>query len=344
MKKWTVMLIPHDRSSSRTLTVSSAHFWTPLMCLAVLVFACAFLFQRQWTLSQHYETTRQEAITARQQPVMTTAEQEELDALREELGELREESESLRAANEADRTAYREGISSVTARLNEVLEIESQLRTVTGLAPRKQVAPVEPITADGQGGPPEGFGTIVLARQDQRLRPPFLIYGMSRPSADLIMQEMDLRTGSMHELLRDIETQRDRIERTPSVWPLMARAGKISSDFGWRKDPFSRRLRHHDGVDFAAPTGTKVISTAKGTVVEAGWRQYYGNVVRIDHGNGLETLYAHLSKTLVKEGEFVMRSDLIGLVGSTGRSTGAHLHYEVREKGAPIDAGKYLGG
>ena len=344
MKKWTVMLIPHDRSSSRTLTVSSVHFWVPVACLAVLVFACAFLFLRQWTMSQRYESTRQEAIAARQQPVMSTAEQEELQALREEIVELREESGVLRATSEADRAAYREGISSVTARLNEVLEVESQVRTVTGLAPRQQVAPAEPIAADGQGGPPEGFGTMVLARQDVRLRPPFLIYGMSRPSADLIIQEMDLRAGSLNELLKDIENQRDRIERTPSVWPLVARTGKITSDFGWRKDPFSRRLRHHDGVDFGAPTGTKVMATAKGTVVEAGWQKYYGNVVRIDHGNGLQTLYAHLSKTLAKVGDFVMRSDIVGLVGSTGRSTGSHLHYEVREDGSPVDAGQYLGG
>lgn len=346
MKKWTVMLIPHDRSSSRTLTMTAAHVWVPVGFLLILTFAAAFLFQRERVLSAQYRQLETEAVrSAFSAGTPLSGEQvRELEKLRTENGALREKAESLESASEADRAAYRESIETVTARLNEVLEVETQVRNLTGLAPHKP-ANQEDFSGvgSGQGGPPGGDGDIVLARRSDQMRPPHVIYGMSSPSADLIVQEIEVRTGSLQELLRDIETQRDEIDRMPSVWPVSGRQGKMTSTFGYRKDPFTRRVRHHDGVDIAARTGTRVIATAKGKVVEAGYDGYYGYVVKIDHGNGLETWYAHLSQCLVKAGESVKRSQIVGAIGTTGRTTGPHLHYEVRKQGKPVDAGQYLG-
>ncbi|MFP4502041.1 MAG: peptidoglycan DD-metalloendopeptidase family protein [Candidatus Hydrogenedentota bacterium] len=345
MKQWTVMLIPHDRSNRRTLTVNAVHIWLPVIALALLVFASAFLFQRQRALARQNHAMQEAVRKAEEgEAALNASQTARLESLAEEIARLRQEKTELEAAKESDRAAYRESIGAVTARLNEVLEIESRIRSVTGLAPRAESTPADMNLGSGKGGPPEGFGATVLARHDERLRPPVLIYGMSRPSADLIIQEMSLRTGSLSELIDDIEVQRDRIERTPSIWPVARRAGQITSDFGYRKDPFTRRIRHHDGVDIAAPTGTTVRASAKGTVIEATRDRYYGYLVKIDHGNDLHTWYAHLSKCLVEKGDFVMRSDPIGRVGTTGRSTGPHLHYEVRENGQPINAGQYLGG
>lgn len=125
--------------------------------------------------------------------------------------------------------------------------------------------------------------------------------------------------------------------------PTMAPAdGWISSGFGYRFSPFTNRRTHHKGIDFAAEIGTPIKAPAHGRVSRVGYDKGYGNHITIDHGNGLSTKYAHCSKTFVQEGEKIQRGQLIGLVGNTGRSTGPHLHYEVRRDGVAINPRKYL--
>ncbi|MCK0512831.1 M23 family metallopeptidase [Aromatoleum buckelii] len=116
----------------------------------------------------------------------------------------------------------------------------------------------------------------------------------------------------------------------------------ISSGFGNRSDPFRRRLAFHSGVDFPAPTGTQISASAGGRVIFAGRRPDYGLTVEIDHGAGLATRYAHASKLHVKVGQVVLPGDRIASIGSTGRSTGAHLHFEVLKDGLIVDPTSYL--
>jgi len=118
----------------------------------------------------------------------------------------------------------------------------------------------------------------------------------------------------------------------------------LSSDFGGRSDPFNGRRRMHQGIDIPGPLGTPVYATADGVVQRAGWANGYGNLVEINHGNGLETRYGHLSKLIAQPNERVRRGQLIGLMGSTGRSTGSHLHYEVRIAGAAVNPMPYIEG
>ena len=117
---------------------------------------------------------------------------------------------------------------------------------------------------------------------------------------------------------------------------------RISSTFGNRKDPFTGRLAFHSGIDFAAPQGSTVLAAGSGTVSFVGQMSGYGNVVEITHGNGLVTRYGHLSAFLVSEGQKVETGDAIARVGSTGRSTGPHLHFEVRRTDNAVDPGRYL--
>ncbi|MGO4330745.1 M23 family metallopeptidase [Cupriavidus sp. 2TAF22] len=128
--------------------------------------------------------------------------------------------------------------------------------------------------------------------------------------------------------------------RVPRVMPVAA--GYDASGFGWRFDPFSGRRTPHDGVDFSAPVGTPVVAAAGGVVVAAEWHPEYGNLIDIDHGNGLKTRYAHASRMLVKPGDLVKPGQQIALVGSTGRSTGAHLHFEVHVDGVPQNPNRFL--
>lgn len=145
-------------------------------------------------------------------------------------------------------------------------------------------------------------------------------------------------TGLLNKKLEEIFKQnKDKIRfvnASPSVLPVQ---GWITSEFGIRKHPIAHRYRMHNGVDIASPVGTMIKAPASGKVVFSGRESGYGNVILIDHGYGVVTMYAHLNRIYVKQGVQVKRDDLLGEVGSTGSTTGPHLHYEVHVDGMPSD-------
>jgi murein DD-endopeptidase MepM/ murein hydrolase activator NlpD len=116
----------------------------------------------------------------------------------------------------------------------------------------------------------------------------------------------------------------------------------VTSLFGYRSDPFFGSTAFHSGIDFRAAYGQTVRATAAGTITKAGRFGGYGNMVEIDHGNGFATRFAHLSQVLVHDGQKIARGAVVGQAGSTGRSTGSHLHYEVRENGRPVNPVNFL--
>ena len=149
------------------------------------------------------------------------------------------------------------------------------------------------------------------------------------------------------ESINDLDLALERLDaarRTARKLPFGNPSPKssITSRFGNRTDPFLGRLALHAGIDFRASTGTQIRSTGAGTVIVAGRNGGYGNMVEIDHGDGLTTRYAHLSRVLVKVGDHVEAADPVGLSGTTGRSTGPHLHYEVRREGKAVDPMRFL--
>ena len=126
----------------------------------------------------------------------------------------------------------------------------------------------------------------------------------------------------------------------PSGIPI--KKGSRSSNFGWRIDPFTKVKTFHEGTDFVAKTGEPILAAAGGFVIFSGTHYQYGNMIDIDHGNGLSTRYAHADKLLVNVGQLVLPGEKIALVGSTGRSTGPHLHYEIRMNNIPRNPNRYL--
>ncbi len=126
----------------------------------------------------------------------------------------------------------------------------------------------------------------------------------------------------------------------PSAWPI---EGVLRSSFGGRSDPFSGEGAFHTGIDISAPIGTPVHATADGVILSAGWSGGYGKLVVVDHGNGFQTYYAHLSQFSAVPGEEVRRGQVIAYSGATGKATGPHMHYEVRLAGTPINPYRYLG-
>jgi len=128
----------------------------------------------------------------------------------------------------------------------------------------------------------------------------------------------------------------------PSTKPILAKY-RLSSKFGNRFHPTLYRWRFHGGVDMACPKGTKIHIPADGVVVKSGWNGGYGNYIKVKHGNGYETVYGHLSKVSVKKGQKIKKGDVIGKVGSTGRSTGAHLHYEIIKNKKRVNPERFFG-
>ena len=159
---------------------------------------------------------------------------------------------------------------------------------------------------------------------------------------DLLEKEMYVQAKSYDEVAQMAKEQEIRMENIPAIQPVMNKDLKrVASGYGMRIDPVYHVRKFHQGMDFTAPTGTEVFATGNAKVTFSGWKQGYGNTVILDHGFGYETLYAHLYKSLVRKGQKVRRSDIIALVGNTGKSTGPHLHYEVRLNGRPVDPRNY---
>ena len=145
---------------------------------------------------------------------------------------------------------------------------------------------------------------------------------------DQTLQDFVQTQTAVSELRTNWEKQLDWLQTLPTGLPVRGDY-RISSGFGIRNDPFTGGLAMHEGLDFTANTGTQVIATAKGTVTRSGWDFGYGNVIEVQHAEGFSTRYAHLSKRIAQVGDTVDRGSVLGEVGSTGRSTGPHLHYEV---------------
>ena len=136
-----------------------------------------------------------------------------------------------------------------------------------------------------------------------------------------------------------LSSKADRLALTPTLAPT---AGVLTAGYGARSDPFTGQQEFHTGIDISTPSGNRIVAPAAGIVVKVGWENGYGKTVQVAHGFGINTFYAHLETARVLEGQRVKRGDLLGLTGSSGRSTGPHLHYEVRVAGRPVDPLDYV--
>jgi murein DD-endopeptidase MepM/ murein hydrolase activator NlpD len=172
--------------------------------------------------------------------------------------------------------------------------------------------------AIGGAATPDAVGPVTPG-----LRSPEDTFGLLRE----LLERLETRLRSVQT---DVDKRNALAAATPSIWPAQ---GWLTSTVGQRRDPITGQRDFHEGLDIAADRGSQVFATADGKVIQASYEGAYGNLIVIDHGYGLETRYGHLSAYRVRVGEQVKRGDLVGLVGSTGRSTGSHLHYEVRVNG-----------
>jgi murein DD-endopeptidase MepM/ murein hydrolase activator NlpD len=179
----------------------------------------------------------------------------------------------------------------------------------------------------GQGGPAPMSGRDLSVTEFNQM-----LAEMAR-----VLDDRSDKLGVLDSLLMD-----DRLARKTIPTTMPVNAGYYSSNYGYRLDPITGRSTFHTGVDIIAAPGTDVLAAAGGVVATSAHVAEYGNIVEVDHDNGLTSRYAHLSKSLVRVGDVVMKGQVIAKVGSSGRTTGPHLHFEVREKGIPLNPNKFL--
>jgi murein DD-endopeptidase MepM/ murein hydrolase activator NlpD len=221
-------------------------------------------------------------------------------------------------------------INTLKDKLVELHEFKKQIRIIANIdSPDKQD------TLYGMGGSiPEDLDTTT----DLKKKNDELVRGMHEQIGQLDMATLQQEREFEH-LLERINKQRNLLARTPAIRPT---DGWVTSRFGYRKSPFTGRRELHKGLDISNRKGTPILATADGVVSYAGKKGLYGTIMIIDHGHGLQTRYAHLNKTLKKKYERVKRGDVIAQMGNTGRSSGPHLHYEVRLNGVPVNPSKYI--
>lgn len=220
-----------------------------------------------------------------------------------------------------DITERLEGLAAANSRFYEIAGIENS---------------IEGEEMFGIGGGGDGEGPSDLTDEEY--------YRMTVATLNREIEELSERTElqeqSFTELISFLEGQENFLSCTPSIKPTK---GFICSGFGYRRDPFTKKLRMHEGIDVANKHGTPIYAGADGIVSFTGVRSGYGFCVTVDHGYGMESLYAHMSSILVDEGDTVKRGvDKLGLMGCTGKCVGSHLHYEVHINGVPVDPMNYI--
>ncbi len=206
----------------------------------------------------------------------------------------------------------RGALSQVEAKVKEAFQREQELRLALGITPKPPGYTRLPI---GGPGVPKDWQVERLVR-------------LAQAEAE-----------GMRYLKEVLEHKLELARSLPSLMPAR---GVITSGFGWRRDPVYGDWRFHAGLDIAAPPGTPIVAAADGVVVSAGWHQGYGKVVEISHGHGIATFYAHCSRIAVRVGQRVRRGQIIAYIGATGKTTGPHLHYEVRVNGVPQNPERFI--
>jgi len=236
----------------------------------------------------------------------------------------------LRENNQAQKMqiqAFKEKIASFEKQMSKLMQFDAKLRIITNLDPSAEKGQYV-----GIGGPDEGLVVDYEKRQDLQIK---------KMHSDLenLQVEAAVQEESFVELKEFLEDKKSLLASTPSIWPVR---GWLTSGFGKRISPFTGRRKMHDGLDIASRTGTPIVAPADGRVTYVGVERSYGKLLVIDHGYGVITRYGHNSKIFVKVRDKVKRGQKIASVGNTGRSTGPHLHYEVRVNGVPVNPRNYI--
>ena len=313
--RWTIVLFRGIRATP--LKISVRKKTVKRVLLAVVILAVVQVGVLAQYVSQTTRVTDQGA---------------ELEGLKAELSQSKEQA-----------VGFSEAIDDMQQRVLTIQTLNEKLQVMFGLAPEK----AQDADAEGQGGEEVSYAAVLDGATGMRD-----VDGENpgNPGARMAAEIkgrlawLERHTArQLHMLARLEKTAGERVglwAATPSIWPVK---GPVSSRFGPRISPFTGKRAFHAGLDISGPRGKTVRAPAKGKVVEAAYDTKIGNFIRINHRYGVETIYGHLSKILVRSGQQVKRGDVLGLIGSTGRySTGPHLHYQIAVNDKVVDPLQYI--
>ncbi len=298
-----IILVSDRMATARSIKITLRHLALAVAGLVLTVLAVSSLFS--YVTVRHAAEVRLPFLQSLLMSVREQETQKTQDFLRENLNAM----------------AVRLG--QMQAQLMRLDTLGERLGQLSGIKAQE----TKPVDKPGQGGP--------LIAPTKPLTPD----GLQRQLDQLSRQ---LESKSDYLGLIESELMDERVKRNQLPTSLPVNAHWNASGFGWRIDPFTGEQAMHEGIDFIADAGTQIAAAAAGIVVTAERHPQYGNLVEIDHGNELITRYAHASRLLVKQGALVKRGQKIAEVGTTGRSTGPHLHFEVRFKGAAQNPNRFL--
>jgi len=299
-----IILVSNSLAKTRSVSLNSVH----LMMVAVIVFTLFIMA----VLAAEYAIVRFQPgrISNEMRAWLATAQNHE--QLKQQ-AYLRESLDTMAIS-----------LGQMQARLLRLDSLGTRLVKIAGMKPNE--IDFSRLPAQGGAYVPAGQQDVTLASMNQQLG-----------SLSSLMTDRGDKLAALETLL-----QQDRLRKKLLNTIAPVSSGWYSSNFGWRLDPFTGKSAMHEGVDYVVPQGTPIHAAASGIVVYADMHPQFGNLVEIDHGNDILTRYAHASKLYVHVGDVVKRGQLISLVGSTGRSTGNHLHFEVRFKGLAQNPIRFL--
>ncbi len=297
-----IILVSDRLATAKTVTLTGRHVFAAIAGLGALVIVLATLFS--------YVTVRH-AAEIRLPFLQNLVRAISLDEAQKSKEFVRENINSM---------AVRLG--QMQAQLTRLDSLGERLAALAGMKPEK----IQETPKEGRGGP---------LIQPRSLTPDEL-----QDALDKLSRQVELRTATLTALEERLLEERIRKSFLPTALPVQAQWN--ASGFGWRVDPFTGEAAIHEGIDFTAEMGTTIKAAAAGVVITVEKHPQYGNMVEIDHGNDLITRYAHSSKVFVKTGALVRRGQKIAEVGSSGRSTGPHLHFEVRIRGVAQNPNRFL--
>lgn len=313
-----ILCVSDDGLRRMTVTINPlTHVILPAFILALVLVALSF--NRWFGMPQLEQTPQTLALDTQSTAVLYQGMEQQLATL---------------SALQTAFTNYRVDVDTLSVRLGT---LEAEILRLNTLAKRIVLkAKLDPKEFGLDKAPALGGYTLpAWDESEQKFSTTELLASLNSTELETDRQRSIL--DSLHQI---IEGQSIDAQTEPSLPP--TESGYVSSRFGFRTDPFKGTKRHHQGVDFAGPEGTSIFSIGAGVISFVGVKGGYGNVVEIDHGEGIKSRYAHLKMVLVQQGTTVQKGDWIALMGSTGRSTGPHLHLEILKDGQAIDPLAFL--
>jgi len=243
-----------------------------------------------------------------------------------ELSRLREETETQKSQIQF----FSGRIEDLEKQLSKLKDFDKKIRIIANLEKGQETTSLM-----GVGGPsPSDIREKLKSGRDEK----GLIQQM-RTDIERLQSEAMSREESLSELEKLLQNKKEMLNHTPSIWPTM---GWVTSAFGFRTNPFTGLTQMHEGIDISNRVGTHVVAPADGIISDSGNDWVHGKVLVISHGFGMATRYSHLNKVIVRVGQKVKRGDKVAEIGITGRTTGPHLHYEIKLNGIPVNPMRYI--